>query len=75
MNERVILTADEGMVLTDGVNYGRTIYLAEGDDPATYYQITESEYEAILEREQDESDPNRASIEDYRVALARLGVE
>ena len=71
--ERVILTADEGMVLTNGTDYGTVIYLAVGADPAAYYQITEAEYNAILER--DEDDPNEAGIEDYKSALARLGVE
>lgn len=55
MNERAILTADEGMVLTDGTSYGRVIYLAEGADPAAYYQITEGEYRAALDaRTEDE---------------------
>lgn len=48
MAERVVLRADEGMVLTDGTNYGRVVYLAEGADPAAYYQITRAEYEAAL---------------------------
>ena len=76
MSERVILTADDGMVLTNGTDYGTTIYLAEGADPAAYHQITEAEYKAIMEaRERDENDPDAASIEDYKAALARLGVE
>jgi hypothetical protein len=49
MSERVILTADEGMVYTNGTNYGRVIYLAVGADPTAYYQITEVEYNAIME--------------------------
>ena len=70
MSKHVILNADEGMILTDGVNYGRTIYLAEGADPAAYFQITEAEYNIIMERE-----PDLAGVEDYEAALARLGVE
>ena len=68
MNERVILTAAEGMVLTNGTDYGKVIYLAEGADPAAYYQITEAEYNAIMESEQ-------AEAADYEAALARLGVK
>ena len=66
--ERVILTADEGMVLTNGTDYGKVIYLAEGADPATYHQITEAEYNAMMESE-------LAEDADYEAALARLGVE
>ena len=76
MSERVILTADDGMVLTNGTDYGTVIYLAVGADPAAYYQITEAEYKAIMEAlDRGENDPNAASIEDYKAALARLGVE
>lgn len=66
--ERIVLTADEGMVLTNGTDYGKEIWLAEGADPSVYYQITEAEYNAIIESEQAEG-------EDYEAALARLGVE
>ena len=66
--ERIVLTADEGMVLTNGTDYGKEIWLAEGADPAAYHQITEAEYNAIVESEQAED-------ADYEAALARLGVE
>ena len=66
--ERVILRADDGMVLTNGTDYGVVIYLAVGADPNAYYQITEAEYNAIMESEQ-------AEAADYEAALARLGVE
>ena len=68
MAERVILTADPGMVLTNGTDYGRVVWLAEGADPAAYYQITEAEYNVRMEGEQ-------AEAADYEAALARLGVE
>ena len=66
--ERVILTADDGMVLTNGTDYGKVIYLAEGADPSVYYQITEEQYNAMMESE-------LAEDADYEAALARLGVE
>ena len=75
MNERIVLTADPGMVLTNGTDYGRVVWLAEGADPAAYYQITEAEYNAIMESEPTEGDPNEAGVADYQAALARLGVE
>ena len=73
--ERVVLTADEGMVLTDGTHYGRVVFLAVGADPAAYHQITEAENNAIRESERAESDPDEAGVDDYKAALARLGVE
>lgn len=56
MAERIILTAAEGMVLTDGTHFGKVVYLAEGSDPSAYYQITKAEHMAIKEREQEQSE-------------------
>lgn len=78
MEERIPLIADEGKVYTNGVNdYGTVIYLAESVDPSAYYQITEEEYNAILEKESSEQlEPSeQASAEDYEAALARLEVK
>lgn len=44
MNERKILKASAGMVLTDGKNYGKIIYLAEGADASAWREIPEEEY-------------------------------
>ena len=68
MSNRTVLYADPGMVLTNGTDYGTVVWLAEGADPATYHQIPEAEYNAIVESEQ-------AEAADYEAALARLGVE
>ena len=50
---RIILTASEGYILTDGVIYGTKIFLAEERDPADFYEISRGEYERIV-LEQDE---------------------
>lgn len=68
MGNRTVLYADPGMVLTNGTDYGRVVWLAVGADPNAYRQITEEEYNAIMASEQ-------AEAADYESALARLGVE
>lgn len=42
--ERKIIKASDGMVLTNGNIYGRTIYLAEGLNESDFYEITEDEF-------------------------------
>ena len=64
--ERAILTAEPGMVLTNGTVYGDMVFLAEGADPAEFYQITKEEHNEIME--------NPTTAADYEAALARLGV-
>ena len=48
---RDYIEAREGYVLTDGVIYGKRIYLAEGVDKAAFKEITEEEYNAIQEEQ------------------------
>ena len=50
--KRKVLTAREGMVLTDGLIYGKKIYLAEGGDEASFYEISEDEYRFLAEKAQ-----------------------
>ena len=55
MKTRIILYADEGTVLTDGEIYGRTVYLAEGKNLSEFYEITEKEYNEVLEKIAEEA--------------------
>jgi len=43
------LTATEGFVLTNGRAYGRTVYLGKNDRAENWYEITNAQYDAILE--------------------------
>lgn len=41
--EQRILTADEGMYLTDGETYGKTVVLPAGEDYSAWQEVTEAE--------------------------------
>lgn len=51
MKKRIVITADEGKVLTDGEIYGKSIFLAEGASSNDFHEITEEEYKRILAKE------------------------
>ena len=52
---RIKLTASEGMILTDGENYGKEVYLAEDAEQSLWYEITQEEYEKLVEDTEDAS--------------------
>lgn len=51
ISTRTVLHADEGMVLTDGETYGRTIMLGEGRSAEEFHEITKAAYEEILSKQ------------------------
>lgn len=55
MKQRIVLYADEGKILTDGTNYGKTVYLETGLDGSAYYEITDAEYAEIVAAEEAEA--------------------
>ena len=50
----IIIRASEGMWLTDGENYGKTISLGKGVDLSKYYEITDAEYEKRMSEQKPE---------------------
>ena len=54
MKRMVTIFADEGKILTNGVDYGTTISLAEDETDEGYYEITRKEYEEILKNLNEE---------------------
>ena len=46
------LTASDGMVLTEGENYGRVIFLSEDAYASAWHEITDAEYEKIMREEE-----------------------
>lgn len=46
-----ILYAGEGMMLTNGNAYGKTVALGAGDSPENWHEITMEEYQNIFETE------------------------
>lgn len=53
---QIILTADEGMYLTNGDVYVKEIRLPETADQSVWYEITEEEYNEIVAESEVETD-------------------
>jgi hypothetical protein len=72
-NGITILTADEGMKLTNDSTFASVVRLGKEDSGASWYEITEEEAEA----RQAEVIPteDEATAKDYQAQLRRLGVD
>ncbi len=55
MKTRTVIYADEGKMLTNGEIYGKQIFLAEGVSADDFHEITEAEYNALMEVEYEQS--------------------
>ena len=52
---QIILKADEGMYLTNGETFGKTVILPENANADDWREITEEEYEESIKAEENES--------------------
>lgn len=53
MKKRTVIFAEDGKVLTNGEIYGKQIFLADGISEDDFYEITEEEYQEILDKQTD----------------------
>ena len=49
------ISADEGMILTNGQAYGRVIHLGKEDSASNWHEITEEEYKKIITEQEKEN--------------------
>ena len=56
MKKMLTLIADEGKIVTNGIDYGTPISLADGVSDKGYYEISIEEYEEILKNAEEISD-------------------
>ena len=54
--EQRVLTADEGMYLTDGEVYGKTVVLPADADHSVWHEITDAEYAEILAEQERQTE-------------------
>lgn len=46
------IEADEGKILTDGTTYGSVIFLGAGKSANDFWEITQEEYDKIIEEQE-----------------------
>ena len=64
----IILQADSGCYLYNGETVGTTVILPKEEDKKYWREITQAEYEALMEND------NTATEEDYQAALREMGL-
>ena len=74
--ERKVLTASEGMLLTNGKEFGRQILLGEHDSPENWQEVAEDSVDILGGNgTYIGAGPHNASEADYLAALRSLGVD
>ena len=48
------IIAKEGMWLTNGETFSKSVYLGKNDSVTNWYEITDSEYKEILRKQEEE---------------------
>lgn len=48
IENQIILKAEDGKLITNGDAYGTVVYLAPNDNAENWWEITEEEYEVVL---------------------------
>lgn len=66
-NGVIVLTADDGMMLTDNLSFGFVVRLGKEADENAWYEITAEEANKRMNSDD-------ATEEDYQSALRELGV-
>ena len=66
-NGVIVLTANDGMILTDNFSYGSVVRLGKEANESMWYEITEEEANKRKNGEE-------ATEEDYQSALREMGV-
>ncbi len=46
------ITAGEGVILTNGEAFGKSITLGKNDSVENWYEITENEYQSFIEKQE-----------------------
>ena len=71
--DKTTIEADEGMVLTNGTDFGSIVYLGKYDSIDNWHEITEEEAERLQNTETPTEE--EATEADYISALEDLGVK
>lgn len=57
MKIRKTIYANEGKILTNGTDYAKVRHLYEGEDESAFHEITEEEYNHIMEANEPDITP------------------
>lgn len=74
-NGITVLSADDGMRLTDGSSFVSTVRLGKEDDGNGWTEITEAEADERMEAMYPSSEEDAATEADYQAALRQMGVQ